>query len=460
MAERICGICHEDCSERPRIKDPKGRYFCRACYDEAVAARKEREAPAPDDGALSWMDEITPAAPAPMPTAAASNWDARKKSVARASRASARAARREERVSFSDGGGGRALAAAIILAAVWALGAYISFALDRVVILHFMVLMASFYTFAYGIWILVAAAMERGIVEVILCFIPFWALYFIFWRSENAALKAGFVANIGAAITIGVGMVNAVNHAMEQVEMGVDPFGRETETFGFMPDAGSEFERAIAEARNGMPYFEATFNAGSNRGFGFHLCGFVGDGPVSVHSETAWVEVQRRTADGSWVGRVSWDDQPYGIGTEIEFPPEAIVDYLIHRCIAADADARFADAKALRHALGELQIPATARRALAKRVKNAGPQAVDAHEPTQLASRTMAQTDVPEAGPDVVAAAPHERTRTAVPVVQTEVAASAPLHEPESVQKTIPWIPIVAAVVMLISAIALVLLFR
>lgn len=140
--------------------------------------------------------------------------------------------------------------------------------------------------------------------------------------------------------------------------------------------------------------------------------------------------------------------------------PPALVE-AIHRCIAATSEARFRDAKELRHALGALKIPATARRELAKRVKAAGPQSVDAHEPTQLASRTLAQTDLPDAGPKVVAAGPSERTRTAVPVVQTEVAISAPVHEPDPIPSPkIPWIPIVAAVVMLISAIALVLLLR
>ena len=140
--------------------------------------------------------------------------------------------------------------------------------------------------------------------------------------------------------------------------------------------------------------------------------------------------------------------------------PPALIE-AIHRCIAADREQRFADARELRHALGALQIPATARRALAKRVKAAGPRPVDAHEPTQLKSRTLAQTDVPDAGPKVVPAGPSERTRTSVPVVRTEVAVAAPVHEPDPIEPPkLPWIPIVAAVVMLISAIALVLLLR
>src|SRR5436190_9336974 len=36
---KICGICHQDCSSKPRTKDAKGHYFCRECYEKAVAAR-------------------------------------------------------------------------------------------------------------------------------------------------------------------------------------------------------------------------------------------------------------------------------------------------------------------------------------------------------------------------------------------------------------------------------------
>lgn len=31
---KICGICSEDCSDRPRVKDQKGRYYCKTCVTE------------------------------------------------------------------------------------------------------------------------------------------------------------------------------------------------------------------------------------------------------------------------------------------------------------------------------------------------------------------------------------------------------------------------------------------
>ncbi|TVQ57097.1 MAG: hypothetical protein EA377_01195, partial [Phycisphaerales bacterium] len=33
-AGKICVVCNANCAGRPRVKDPKGRYYCRACYDE------------------------------------------------------------------------------------------------------------------------------------------------------------------------------------------------------------------------------------------------------------------------------------------------------------------------------------------------------------------------------------------------------------------------------------------
>lgn len=49
-------VCGEDCSNRPRTKDPKGRYYCKPCfelarrrYQKKAAARARSRAPAPPD---------------------------------------------------------------------------------------------------------------------------------------------------------------------------------------------------------------------------------------------------------------------------------------------------------------------------------------------------------------------------------------------------------------------------
>jgi hypothetical protein len=49
-ANKTCAICGMDCSDRPRVKDPKGHYFCRPCYDRALEEkRKKQQAPAAPD---------------------------------------------------------------------------------------------------------------------------------------------------------------------------------------------------------------------------------------------------------------------------------------------------------------------------------------------------------------------------------------------------------------------------
>lgn len=34
---KVCVVCKQDCSKRPRIKDPQGRYTCQACADKLAA---------------------------------------------------------------------------------------------------------------------------------------------------------------------------------------------------------------------------------------------------------------------------------------------------------------------------------------------------------------------------------------------------------------------------------------
>lgn len=47
--EKVCGICGEDCSAKPRVKDRRGRYFCKSCAMER-AARGDDRAGTPNAG--------------------------------------------------------------------------------------------------------------------------------------------------------------------------------------------------------------------------------------------------------------------------------------------------------------------------------------------------------------------------------------------------------------------------
>lgn len=62
-AGKICVICGQDCSNKPRVKDPQGRYFCKACHEAAL----KKPAGGPPRGAAR------PAAPPPEPEPAFDN---------------------------------------------------------------------------------------------------------------------------------------------------------------------------------------------------------------------------------------------------------------------------------------------------------------------------------------------------------------------------------------------------
>lgn len=45
--EKVCQICGQDCSHKPRAKDANGRYVCKECMERAKDAKLAREAPPP-----------------------------------------------------------------------------------------------------------------------------------------------------------------------------------------------------------------------------------------------------------------------------------------------------------------------------------------------------------------------------------------------------------------------------
>lgn len=81
---KICTLCGEDCSAKPRVKDASGSYACRSCHELALAAGQPGQdsaktapppapAPAPTarDRAVSAPAKAASAKPAPAPAPAA-----------------------------------------------------------------------------------------------------------------------------------------------------------------------------------------------------------------------------------------------------------------------------------------------------------------------------------------------------------------------------------------------------
>lgn len=45
---KICALCGDDCSGKPRVKDKKGNYYCKSCHEAAAAKRRSKEAGEPE----------------------------------------------------------------------------------------------------------------------------------------------------------------------------------------------------------------------------------------------------------------------------------------------------------------------------------------------------------------------------------------------------------------------------
>ena len=53
IATKSCTICGIDCTNRPRVKDQKGRYMCQECFDKAKKTKQIQKSPPPAAGATS-----------------------------------------------------------------------------------------------------------------------------------------------------------------------------------------------------------------------------------------------------------------------------------------------------------------------------------------------------------------------------------------------------------------------
>ncbi len=49
--EKLCALCHKDCSTRPRTKDDSGHYYCRECIERVKQERQQRQQPAAGNAA-------------------------------------------------------------------------------------------------------------------------------------------------------------------------------------------------------------------------------------------------------------------------------------------------------------------------------------------------------------------------------------------------------------------------
>ena len=62
--DKTCVVCAADCADRPRVKDPAGRYYCRTCYESAKRADGHQERPLASSDELGGLSPAEPAAAA------------------------------------------------------------------------------------------------------------------------------------------------------------------------------------------------------------------------------------------------------------------------------------------------------------------------------------------------------------------------------------------------------------
>ncbi len=241
--QKICTLCHQDCSDRPRIKDPKGRYYCRECYENAKQ-QKRSETPAPTRA------PAPPRAPAPL---AAPLDDGDDLGLLVNLAAEAATAPREEQpsshcpscnkamppqatmcvecgynrsvgqhvtpavvqgaVAAAPARGGRtgggigvpeALTQPWILfvAPVAVFGILFLLGRSNDAILGVYAILVILFCVAVGLWALVAAFRESVGTGLLTMFLPFYVFYFVFAKNDDPYLKSAYGAAMLSYVTI------------------------------------------------------------------------------------------------------------------------------------------------------------------------------------------------------------------------------------------------------------------
>ena len=224
--KKICGLCGEDCSNRPRIKDPKGRYYCKACHELALARREAVNAtasppsePSPErqpegDEHLAIMGELAeqvalpPVQGTPCPgcgqtlevgAVLCTNCGYQ---TATGRHLEAKTIKAKRETSGETGG----LVGFLMSPPGVALGALIFFGIfyfqarsDESIAAAYL-LVEGLFSLAVGVTVLVLAFREGiGTGLLTLC-LPFYALYFVFAVCENQYVRVLFPLSILASV--------------------------------------------------------------------------------------------------------------------------------------------------------------------------------------------------------------------------------------------------------------------
>jgi ribosomal protein L40E len=220
MPDKICVKCGTDVSSMERTKDKSGNYWCRPCYEKALAASKAKKPAAPPPvpnlteqliaEASDFQKNVCPVCRNPMPgsavvcTRCGLNTQTNRQSRTRVEKA---AKAKGEGMKAPDMSGIANSPTVILLVGV-AIGMlpFLSFASPDLLGVGFLLLILA--AVGISIWVIIQGfltSVTSGVLLIVTKFIPFgsiYEIYFVFWRNENAFLKliyGGFL--IGIIIT-------------------------------------------------------------------------------------------------------------------------------------------------------------------------------------------------------------------------------------------------------------------
>lgn len=226
--ERICAVCKKDCGASERLKDKKGRYFHKACYERAKKAALAKQ-----QGA-SAAPQPRRAAPAPRPAAPAScpNCNAMLQpgavmcttcgfnlqtgqlmpmlSSVKFDNTPPKKSGGGAKISLPSGSLGSLVKNPIVLAACAAgiFGVLFLMGMSNSENAYVYLTAMRLFGFVVGIWVLIDAFRE-GAVHGILCFFcGLYTLYYVYGVSSNQNLKIAYTLSIVLFVG-GVGLIGA-----------------------------------------------------------------------------------------------------------------------------------------------------------------------------------------------------------------------------------------------------------
>lgn len=240
MSAKVCAHCHQDCSNKPRVKDPGGQYYCKECYPAAQAAAKSAGVGASDGATFGVFDEpIIPTADIVAPKEDAKQTQKRTQeknaelppkncqncgiqmpatgivctncgfntTSGKALKTKIEKAKVIKEKKASSGGTDLSAetigvwSAGIATLIVWGMAIY-GLVMNDTTVIGAAFLACYGFAFLASIFTLIAAFMTSVVDGLLTWFLPFYVLFFIFARCESLAVKLWFLCSVGSLIGV------------------------------------------------------------------------------------------------------------------------------------------------------------------------------------------------------------------------------------------------------------------